>query len=191
MVGVCVLLLARSRDTHPPSKPRSQSPTLCVPNTSSVLGAHCFNARHVLTHKYVGATPLVLQDVRLNKGGSFETTIPTTSNAFAYVYRGAATVCGRTVKEGQMAVLEGGGRVSCAAPSESGNILVLSGEPINEPVARYGPFVMNTRVRAFVFGAVCCCELLAGLLWGFVVVAVCMYRVFRGGSSWHDVGGFW
>lgn len=75
--------------------------------------------------------------------------------AFVYVFRGSGDIAReRTpVAEGQMAVFDtGGGKIRIGAASEGLEAMIGAAAPLNEPVARYGPFVMNTReeiVQAF------------------------------------------
>jgi len=80
---------------------------------------------------------------------------PADFNALAYVLSGQGSVGPdrRPVRMGQLAVFGPGDALTVtAAPSGDLDILLLGGEPIREPVAAYGPFVMNTRaelVQAF------------------------------------------
>lgn len=60
-----------------------------------------------------------------------------------YVYQGVVNVDGVTVKEGQLALLSSGSELMISAEKDS-RLLLLGGQPLNEPVAQYGPFVMNT-----------------------------------------------
>jgi redox-sensitive bicupin YhaK (pirin superfamily) len=62
---------------------------------------------------------------------------------------GAVTVGGRTLEEAELGVLGPGDEVGLSGPADGGpsEVLVLSGRPLREPVARYGPFVMNTRAQ--------------------------------------------
>jgi redox-sensitive bicupin YhaK (pirin superfamily) len=64
-----------------------------------------------------------------------------------YVFQGGALVgdTGKPVNDGQLAVLGAGNAVRLRAAAEGGRMLLLAGVPLNEPVARYGPFVMNTQ----------------------------------------------
>ena len=68
-------------------------------------------------------------------------------SALAHVFDGEADVSGAPAKSGQLVVHErtsGVVRVSVRADGNGAEILLLGGSPIDEPIARYGPFVMNT-----------------------------------------------
>ena len=94
-------------------------------------------------------TPIWLQDWRVKPGADAEIDIDPTFNAAAYVFDGVVRfgIEEEMVDRGQMAVFGDGTklRISAAANASGGRFLLLAGEPLNEPVARYGPFVMNTR----------------------------------------------
>jgi len=95
-------------------------------------------------------TPLLLQHWTLQPGAVVEQPIPSGYNAFAYVFLGHALISAeaRPVGEGQLALLGEGDavRLACSpAAQEPVQLLLLGGVPLREPVARYGPFVMNTR----------------------------------------------
>jgi redox-sensitive bicupin YhaK (pirin superfamily) len=82
-------------------------------------------------------------------GVVFEQPLPETHNAFVYVYRGAVNVmqgdAASTVPVKRMAILSNAGdRVVLRAEANT-RAIVIAGKPLNEPIAQYGPFVMNTR----------------------------------------------
>lgn len=83
-----------------------------------------------------------------------EIPLPAGHRAFAYVYQGVAQV-GDERKElvrGDLAVLGEGTKIVASAGSAPASFIVVAGKPLKEPVARYGPFVMNTRdeiIQAF------------------------------------------
>ncbi|MGH9449669.1 MAG: pirin family protein [Terriglobia bacterium] len=91
-------------------------------------------------------TPINLFDVRLKAGNDAGLDLPAGHNAGIVLLRGDVVVNGSQALKGeaQLALLSADGeRISLEAKQDS-ILLVLSGEPINEPVASYGPFVMNT-----------------------------------------------
>ncbi|APR79457.1 Putative chromosome condensation protein [Minicystis rosea] len=93
-------------------------------------------------------TPIAYHDWTLRPGANVETAIPASFAAYVYVFGGVVNVDGKPVADGQLAVLGEGDRVRFEVPSEApqtARFLLLAGEPLNEPVAAYGPFVMNTR----------------------------------------------
>jgi redox-sensitive bicupin YhaK (pirin superfamily) len=93
----------------------------------------------------IAADPTYL-DVTLPAGAAFEHAIARGHTAFAYVFEGVAEVGGVRVESGQLAVLGEGDRVAASAPAEaSARFILVAGKPLGEPIARWGPFVMNTR----------------------------------------------
>ena len=105
------------------------------------------------THGVEGAVqrdatqPLYL-DVHLEPGARFEQALPDAHNAFFYVYRGELTAADTLVKRQRMAILAntpGSNGVVLQAGAEGAKAVLIAGAPLNEPIAQYGPFVMNTQ----------------------------------------------
>lgn len=96
------------------------------------------------------ATRPLMVDVGLVAGESVDVPIPEGHNGFAYVFEGSAVLGdgADAVPRGRLAVLgdEGEG-LRVAAGDAGARVLIVAGAPIGEPVARYGPFVMNTRAE--------------------------------------------
>jgi redox-sensitive bicupin YhaK (pirin superfamily) len=91
-------------------------------------------------------TPIVYQDWSLKPGADVTVALAPEQQALVYVFEGSARVGdqGSPVADGQLALLAGGDSVRLRA-SEDARPLLLAGVPLKEPVARYGPFVMNTQ----------------------------------------------
>lgn len=90
-------------------------------------------------------TPVNMFDMRMNKGGEATTSIPASHNTAILVLHGSAVVNGETAKEHQMVFFKNEGEEVSIQALEDSVLLFLSGEPIDEPIAQYGPFVMNTQ----------------------------------------------
>jgi redox-sensitive bicupin YhaK (pirin superfamily) len=108
-----------------------------------VAGETDIGTRGVIDNPYVN--PLYLH-VELPADTGFEQQVPGTDNSFVYVIKGQLAVGDkqRPLKAGQLGVLEQGEAVRLTAEKAS-EFLLVSGQPLKEPVARGGPFVMNTR----------------------------------------------
>ncbi len=90
--------------------------------------------------------PLYL-DIHLPAGATYSTAVPATHNAFVYVYRGAVEIGGTPVTTQRMAILsnEGAADGVMLMAKEEARLILVAGKPLNEPIAQYGPFVMNTQ----------------------------------------------
>ncbi len=94
--------------------------------------------------------PLYL-DLHLPAGASFAQPLPAGHNAFLYVYRGELKVDGQTVPVRNMAILANdadsdGVAIEAATDTRA---LLIAGRPLGEPIAQYGPFVMNTEQEIY------------------------------------------
>jgi redox-sensitive bicupin YhaK (pirin superfamily) len=97
------------------------------------------------------ATEPLYLDIELSPGARFEQPLPAGHNAFVYVYRGTLDIAGRAVAERQMAILanrdgdDGVGMGAGLDLQRPARAILLAGRPLKEPIAQYGPFVMNTQ----------------------------------------------
>ena len=88
--------------------------------------------------------PLYL-DVHLPAGTKFVQPIPASHNAFTYTYRGSVNIGEVAVPDRNMAILQNNGSDALLVEaSQEARMLIISGQPLGEPIAQYGPFVMNT-----------------------------------------------
>lgn len=93
-------------------------------------------------------TPVELYDLELATGHRVELTLPEGHNTSIFVLHGLASANGsREAGEAELIVCKRTGSHLLIEAREDSRLLVLSGKPIGEPIARYGPFVMNTKVE--------------------------------------------
>ncbi|MBK8207733.1 MAG: pirin family protein [Planctomycetes bacterium] len=89
-------------------------------------------------------SPINMFEIRLQAGGSAELPTPEAWNAALLVMAGKVSINGRETKENDFVLFKRQGEGINVKATSDAQLLLLSGEPIDEPVANYGPFVMNT-----------------------------------------------
>lgn len=97
------------------------------------------------------ATAPLYLDLALPAGSRFAQALPPDHNAFLYPYRGAVSVADRTVPAGRMGILTNdpaADGVLIEAQADA-RLLLIAGRPLKEPIAQYGPFVMNTEQEIY------------------------------------------
>lgn len=87
--------------------------------------------------------PVTVADWQAQAGHTVQIQTPSHHNVMLYSYKGDIHLEDRTIRQGEMALLSQGECFALRAEMESG-VLIFVGEPINEPVVHYGPFVMNS-----------------------------------------------
>ena len=93
------------------------------------------------------ATDPLYLDIALAGQARFEHAIAAGHNVFAYVYEGEADFAGTRVGKGELVVFGEGEGVAVSGVAGQSRLILVAGRPIKEPVARYGPFVMNTQAE--------------------------------------------
>ena len=97
------------------------------------------------------ATAPIYLDLHFPAATRFAQALPKDYNAFVYVYRGEVSIAGTTVPAQRMAILAGDAQADGVVIEASGDAraLLIAGRPLNEPIAQYGPFVMNTEQEIY------------------------------------------
>jgi hypothetical protein len=129
-----------------------------IPTAAPAAGVHA----KVIAGNVAGVVGPILQpatdptylDLALEPGAAFSEPLPADYAAFLYVYEGTVSVGegpeAITVRSHELAVLDEGSKVqltgvTAGADGKSARAILVAGRPLKEPVAKYGPFVMNTR----------------------------------------------
>ncbi|MBC8030141.1 MAG: pirin family protein [Pyrinomonadaceae bacterium] len=117
--------------------------------TVSVIAGEAIGKKAVIETR----TPIIYLHYRIKPGGTARQEVPSTYNAFAYVVDGVGLFGaeGERVEDGQMVMFaQDGDEVRIENPADAKatlDVLLIAGMPLSEPVARYGPFVMNTHTE--------------------------------------------
>lgn len=99
-----------------------------------------------LTADATRVTQPIIADVQIKAGQALELLLPEKHNALLYVFENSVELAGQTLTETTTAVLSHGTGLKLQSASDA-RILFIAGLPLNEPVAQYGPFVMNTEAE--------------------------------------------
>ncbi|MBB3013423.1 pirin family protein [Cupriavidus alkaliphilus] len=134
--------------------PAAEIPTVALEHgaTVRVLAGASHGVAGAITRP---VTEPVYLDVELPAGQDFAQALPVGHNAFIYVYRGEVSVGAgddRAVVEAQrMGVLDNAGQADgvIVRAEADARFLLIAGRPLNEPIAQYGPFVMNTQEQIY------------------------------------------
>ena len=90
-------------------------------------------------------------DIRIPAGAISDHEIASDHNAFVYIFGGDAEVgatedkAGKLIRNGELAVLGAGDAVRIRAGDNGARLILVAGQPLNEPIFKYGPFVMNSK----------------------------------------------
>jgi hypothetical protein len=90
-------------------------------------------------------TPIEMYDIRLNKNASLNLSLPVHYSTSVLIIEGEVMVNNEKVDENHLVLFQNNGTDFEISALIKSTILLLSGEPINEPIFQYGPFLMNTR----------------------------------------------
>jgi redox-sensitive bicupin YhaK (pirin superfamily) len=89
-------------------------------------------------------TPITMLDAQLRAGGRLRVPLPPSYNALAVVARGRVSAGNSEASGGELLLFRNDGAHIELSATEDAHVILLAGEPIDEPIVQYGPFVMNT-----------------------------------------------
>ena len=121
--------------------PSDKIPIVNVPGGQVKIISGTFSE---ITGPGISYTGILYYDILLDTGSEIIIPIENEWNGFFYVYEGSIS-CGQSVSKGHLAVLSTEDIFRCTAIKNNTRFILVAGMPLNEPVARGGPFVMNTK----------------------------------------------
>lgn len=89
-------------------------------------------------------TPITMLDVRIHAGEPLSVPLPPSYNALVVVADGSVDAAGTSASTGELLLFANDGSILELTASTDAHLIVLAGEPIDEPIVQYGPFVMNS-----------------------------------------------
>ena len=107
----------------------------------AVIAGHALGVESVIDT----VMPITFIHLRLKPGAEYAHAGDHDHNMMVYAFGGAMSVEGRTLEDGGLGLLSKGKELSLVAGEDGAECLLLGGPNLDEPIARYGPFVMNTR----------------------------------------------
>lgn len=127
--------------------PAEEIPVITAPGAQVKLVAGIITLNGTTTTGPINglSTEPLYADVALDAGASLTLPVKSGLNAFLYVFEGAVLAAGTQVPIGGVAILDNGDELTLSGGPNGGRVLLVAGRAIGEPVAQYGPFVMNTR----------------------------------------------
>ncbi|WP_300602457.1 pirin family protein [Niabella sp.] len=150
MVQLWVNLPAKDKNVSPHYQAigKDQMGKYTIPGNGGIVNviAGSFNGIQGPASTY---TPVHLSDIKLKAGGVVTTQFPENFNTALLIIKGAVTVNGKQAPEHSFVYFKNEGEAITVSAMEDAVVLLLSGEPIPEPIAAYGPFVMNTQAEIY------------------------------------------
>ena len=134
--------------------PRYQDiPSSDVPETTSddglvwakVVAGKAFDVEAVIDT----VIPITMIHLKMKAGASYTHACVHDHNVMLYAFGGSLAVEGRSLHDGGLGLLSEGEAVTMVAEEDGAELLILGGPELGEPIARYGPFVMNTRQEIY------------------------------------------
>ena len=143
MMQLWVNLPAKDKAAKPNYQPitGAQIPVVRAERAQVRVVAGSFGGETGPAHTF---TPITMLDARLEAGATLPVNLPASYNALAVVVKGRVTAGDRTASEGELVLFNNDGASIELRASEDAHVIVLAGEPLNEPIVQYGPFVMNS-----------------------------------------------
>ncbi len=130
--------------------PRYQDiPSSNIPETTSddglvwakVVAGKAFDVEAVIDT----VIPITMIHLKMKAGATYTHACVHDHNVMLYAFGGSLAVEGRSLHDGGLGLLSEGDTVTMVAEEDGAELLILGGPELGEPIARYGPFVMNTR----------------------------------------------
>lgn len=146
MVQLWVNLPARYKMSPPKYQPilREQFGKYLLPENHGVIEVIAGNYKGIVGPAY-SFTPIEMYNLRLNQGADLVLDLPQNYNTGFLVVEGNVVINGKAVPTDYFVLFANDGTEIQIQAAENAIVLVLSGEPINEAIFPYGPFVMNTK----------------------------------------------